>query len=94
MLGRREGGDALGVAQQHMQEFVTDNRLDVLIGTAVFLQERQIHEQARTRLAGDRQCRDGLGEFHLQHFQYRTHRERILFDEFLVERMKIFCVHA
>ena len=94
MLGRREAGDALGVAQQHMQEFVTDNRLDVLIGTAVFLQERQIHEQPRTRLASDRERGDGLREFHLQHFQYRTHRERVLFDEFLVERMKIFCVHA
>ena len=55
MLGRREGGDALGVAQQHMQEFVTDDCLDVLIGTAVFPQERQIHEQARTRLTRDRE---------------------------------------
>ena len=49
VLGRRQCGEALGMPQQHVQELVADDGLDVRLGAAVFADECQVHEQPRPR---------------------------------------------
>ena len=39
--------------QQHVQELVADNGLQMRFGVAVLADERQVHEQARPSLARD-----------------------------------------
>jgi hypothetical protein len=72
-----------GVPQQDMQEFVNDDRLDLLVGMAVLLQERKIDQQSRLLLAGYSERRNGIGELQVENFQYSPYRKRILIDQFL-----------
>ena len=92
--GRRQRGEALGMPQQHVQELVADDGLDMRFGAAVLADERQVHEQPRPLLARDGQRRHGVGELHAQHLQHGADGERVLVDQLPVDVVKVPGVHA
>ena len=94
MLGPRQRGEALGMPQQHVQELVADDGLDVLLGAAVFADEGEVHEEPRTRLARDGERRHRVGELHAEHLQHGADGERVLVDQLPVDVVKVAGVHA
>ena len=94
MFGLRQRGEALGMPQQHVQELVADERLDVLLGAAVCADKGEVHQEPRTRLARDGQRRHGVGELHAEHLQHGADGERVLVDQLPVDIVKVPGVHA
>ena len=84
----------LRVAEQDVQELVTDHGLDVVVGNAVLFHESQIDEQPRPRLARDRQSRHAFSVLDLQDFQYGANGERVLVDELGDQRPEALRGHA
>jgi uncharacterized ParB-like nuclease family protein len=70
------------------------NGLDVLLGPAVFAYKGEIHQQARSRLARDRQRCHRVRELHAEQLQYRANSERILVDQLSIDLLKVSRVHA
>ena len=73
----------LGVAQQHMEEFVAQQRLDMVLGGAVRRDKAGIDQQARPRLAGHRGRRHRGAQLRGRNAQQRANRERVLVDQFM-----------
>ena len=64
------------------------------VGVAVFADESQVHEQPRPLLARDGERGHRVGELDVQHLQHGANGERVLVDEFPIDAVKLFGVHA
>ena len=94
MFGRRQRGEALGMPQQHVQELVADERLDMLLGAAVCADEGEVHQEPRMRLARDGERRHGVGELDAEDLQHGADGERVLVDQLPIQMAKVSGVHA
>lgn len=76
-----------------MQELMRDNGLHVLFGPAVTGNEVEVHEQARTILAGHRKRRNTVVEGDVEDLEHRPHRKRVVVDELVIDAQKMLLVH-
>ena len=94
VVGGCERRETFGVPKQHVQKLVAHNGLDVRFRAALRVDERQIHEEARPRLAGDGKRRYGVGELDRQDLQHRADGKRVLLDQFPVDIVKMCRIHT
>mgnify|MGYP000885808934 CR=1 FL=1 len=94
VLGRSDRAHLLCVSQQHMQEFVAEDGLDLVVVAALLLDEIQVDQQCRPVLTRHGERRHLVAEADFADPQHRSDGEGVLVDEFLYETSQAFRTHA